>query len=164
MKRAFTMIELVFVIVVIGILASIAIPKLAATRDDAEITKAIATIGAIKSSVATERQKRIIRGEFNPITSLHNDADPNIVFGTFSDDDGDLVPDVMPPVLETPIRACTAAKTDGCWQRGFAAGGAGQEQYTYIMPDDQAQVGFQLNNGVFECVDQTDLNCIELTQ
>ena len=162
MKRAFTMIELVFVIVVIGILASIAIPRLAATRDDAEITKAIATIGAIKSSVATERQKRIIRGEFNPITSLHNDADVNIVFGTFSDDNGDAVVDVI-PVLETPVRACTATKTDGCWQRG-AVGGAGQEQYIYIMPDDQAPVGFQLNGGVFECVNQADLNCIKLTQ
>lgn len=36
MKRnAFTMIELVFVIVILGILAAVAIPKLAATRDDA---------------------------------------------------------------------------------------------------------------------------------
>ena len=35
MKKAFTMIELIFVIVIIGILASVAIPKLAASRDDA---------------------------------------------------------------------------------------------------------------------------------
>ena len=35
MKQAFTMIELIFIIVIIGILASVAIPKLAATRDDA---------------------------------------------------------------------------------------------------------------------------------
>jgi len=35
MKKSFTMIELIFVIVIIGILAAIAIPKLAATRDDA---------------------------------------------------------------------------------------------------------------------------------
>lgn len=67
--KAFTMIELVFVIVVIGILAAIAIPKLAATRDDATITKAINAIACARSALAMERQKNILRGVFVDMNS-----------------------------------------------------------------------------------------------
>jgi general secretion pathway protein G len=43
-KNAFTMIELIFVIVILGILAAVAIPKLAATRDDAKVSMLIGNI------------------------------------------------------------------------------------------------------------------------
>jgi general secretion pathway protein G len=54
MKRSgFTMIELVFVIVILGILASVAIPKLAATRDDAQIAKASTEVSALISDMGS---------------------------------------------------------------------------------------------------------------
>ena len=50
MKRAgFTMIELIFVIVILGILAAVAIPKLSATRDDAKISKMATNLSTVVS-------------------------------------------------------------------------------------------------------------------
>ncbi|MDD6161528.1 MAG: type II secretion system protein [Campylobacteraceae bacterium] len=49
MKNGFTMIELIFVIVILGILASVAIPRLAATREDAEISAAVANLRTLVS-------------------------------------------------------------------------------------------------------------------
>lgn len=41
-SRAFTIVELIFVIIILGILAAVGVLKLAATRDDAAATQALA--------------------------------------------------------------------------------------------------------------------------
>ena len=53
MKKGFTMIELIFVIVILGILASVAIPRLAGTREDAEISAGIANIRTLISDATS---------------------------------------------------------------------------------------------------------------
>ena len=52
MKKGFTMIELIFVIVILGILASVAIPRLAGTREDAEISSAVANLRTLISDAS----------------------------------------------------------------------------------------------------------------
>jgi general secretion pathway protein G len=66
-RKAFTMIELIFVIVVIGILSAIAVPKFAATRDDAVIVRARDTVASLRSALSTLRQKNILKGTFDDV-------------------------------------------------------------------------------------------------
>lgn len=51
MKRAFSMVESVFVIAMIGILSAVALPKIFASRDDAYIVKALSSLNTIISDI-----------------------------------------------------------------------------------------------------------------
>ena len=62
MKKGFTMIELIFVIVILGILASVAIPRLAGTREDAEISTAVANLRTLLSDAASYY---VVKGSFD---------------------------------------------------------------------------------------------------
>jgi len=86
MKRSgFTMIELIFVIVILGILAAVAIPKLAATRDDAKTAKLASDGATFMSDVGafyTSKGSFFVVGSTTvgvPISDV-----TNVAFGTTS--------------------------------------------------------------------------------
>jgi general secretion pathway protein G len=53
-KRAFTMIELIFVIVILGILAAVAVPKLAATRNDAIVSAEVGSASQVLKNLGSQ--------------------------------------------------------------------------------------------------------------
>ena len=72
MKRSgFTMIELIFVIVILGILASVAIPKLAATRDDAKVSAVAqqiqSAVGEIPAYVTSQGKTNVGLDEMSQV-------------------------------------------------------------------------------------------------
>ena len=85
MKKGFTMIELIFVIVILGILASVAIPRLAATREDAEISAAVANLRTLVSDVSAYLVVKDTFGtaKWNEITNVPlNGADSTVTTAT----------------------------------------------------------------------------------
>ena len=95
MKKAFTMIELVFVIVILGILASVAVPRLMATREDAEIASAIANIRTLISdanSFIIAKGRLDINTRWNEITNVPLKNDDKQALGAV----GSLMVDGVP--------------------------------------------------------------------
>jgi len=149
-KQAFSMIELVFVIVVIGILSAVAVPRFAATRDDAMITKARVLVASVRNALAMERQKRILRGEFKALTAV---GDSTNVFGDFYDVDGDT--------NSTVLEYSMASEPNKKDRWSFSAG-------TYTFKSALGDVIFEIINGKFECDTSKTTNtnatgCTQLT-
>ena len=142
MRKAFTMIELVFVIAVIGILATIAVPKFSATRDDAMATKAKTTVANIRTAMSSEVQRKILKADYTPISNLGgvtNSYDQPI-FDYF---DGNTSGN---RVLEYAPRSCKNSSATGCWMR------TGANSYLYKMPAGiGGDVKFNVSNNRFDC-------------
>ncbi len=50
-RRAFTLIELIFVIILIGVLGAVAVPKFMGMRDNAKITSELSTAASVQTAI-----------------------------------------------------------------------------------------------------------------
>ena len=147
------MIELVFVIVVIGILSAIAIPRLAASRDDAVLVKGKSQIAAIRSGIAMQKSKRLLEGtspfippKLDSVTT-YNTNDKRLF--NFADGNGSNI-------LEYPIYS--KKDHDGSWVKSAA------NQYKFQLSSTKVQFDYNSTTGIFDCSDHTEENCKDLTR
>ena len=144
MKKAFTMVELVFVIAIIGILSAIAIPKLMVTRDDAKLTKARTTVANVRAALSAHIQKNILKGEYKGTTNVGGGINEKVFDFFDNNSSGDRV-------LEYPISQCPKSTSRGCWVYN------GDNTYTYRFPSAiGGTIKFEVKNNRFECADGED--------
>ncbi len=157
-KKAFTMVELVFVIVVIGILSAIALPRFGDTADAAYITKAQSALASVRAAMATERQRRILRGDTTDITDLSLKSDGTASANAFdhfsADQDG-----VFSEALMYAVKKCSTTGQRACWDKVDAT------HYEYRFPksgDGTAKFVLTTNNRL-DC-DNDAADCLIITQ
>ncbi len=75
MRRAFTIVEIIFVIVVLGMLTAIALPKFKEMLAQADISKAKSTVTAIQSGLQVYKNKHILLGQDPYPSTLDSDND-----------------------------------------------------------------------------------------
>jgi general secretion pathway protein G len=143
MKNAFTMIELLFVIVIIGILASIAIPKLSGTKRQAEIASGRADVAAIRSAIISERQTQLVKGVNTYISTL-SDSDTTLFTG-----DG---------TRKLLLYGIKAGNGSGDWS---VIAGTTRKSYNYKVDTTLTRFDYNATSGIFGCTaDAGDCNAL----
>lgn len=130
-KNAFTMIELIFVIVILGVLAAVAIPKFGSIKRQADIASGRAEVATIRSAIVNERQTQLVRGVNTWIPSLSSNLT------TLFTGDGTR------RLLMYGIKA-------GSWKVNGAAANA---NYTLTVGTVTTSFMYDKNTGIFSCIE-----------
>ncbi|MFC2491965.1 type II secretion system protein [Campylobacter curvus] len=125
-KAAFTMIELVFVIVILGILAGVALPKLFFTRDDASLANARAQMIAVQSGISLAYNDSLLSGNPGYPANL-----------------GDNGASLFVGVTNLGVRDAGAGKNG--WHK------TGGNTYTLTLGRETANFTYDPTNGAFNC-------------
>ncbi|MFA6144399.1 MAG: type II secretion system protein [Sulfuricurvum sp.] len=149
-RNAFTMIELVFVIVVLGILAAVAIPKFAATRDDAQIAKGRSDVAAIRAAIVSERQGRLLQGQSNYINQLDS-------LSATSSSNGDVLFDNNGTASNVLLQyGIVSGDTNGHWRKTAA------NTYQFKVLGADTEFTYIQGTGRFDCAASSG-SCAALT-
>ena len=90
-NKGFTLIELVIIMVILGVLAAVAVPRLGSTIDSSEASAEEAVIGSLKSALEVYAMDQVVNNSTksypsNPFDALDNKSKEELLNGNWSYD------------------------------------------------------------------------------
>ena len=137
-SRAFTMIELIFVILILGILSIVALPKFAQTKRQADIAKGRADIATIRAAIVNERQSRVVLGDASYISKLSNGSEKLFT--------GDGTRKLL-------TYGMSSSSSSGNWS-------GSDPNYIYYVAESQNNFTYFDSNGTFMCVSGSECSAL----
>ncbi len=147
MKKAFTLIELIFVIAIIGLLAVIAIPKFTNLTTHAKNASIKSIVTSVQDSIENIHAKWLVNEDF--VWDPDEDGKNNLNSNGYpqSLDSGKGTNELFKYVLKIPIYSC-GNKTQNCWKE------YDDNKYEYIFNQDKIlKIDYNATNGLLECID-----------
>jgi general secretion pathway protein G len=144
MKKSFTLIELIFVIVIIGLLASFAVPKFLQTYYSAKSSNVKSVVSSLRTAIETKHGENII----------DDSATENYPFPLDNAELNKSKQKLFSRVLKNPINSCLS---DNCWYKDSNT--SDSETYGFKYKDDTTlKFTYYEKNGSIECIDGDNLS------
>jgi N-methylation len=131
-RRAYTLLELIFIVVILGVLSAVAIPRLFFSRSDATMANAKTQLAAIRSGISLRYNDNILQAKPGFPAKL-DDGDPNKLFSK---------------VIDIAIK--DSGNKNG-WHR------ISDDKYTFKLDGKVANFKYDKNSGDFSCNDSNDI-------